>query len=240
MTIPIINKTILSMTLILTITLDVEASTDGCSSTVSTESKGCDVKSLLVKEEKELFKIEEAHPIPQNNNQTNISKELKSINVNHKGKELTIVRTLQDNKIGCPPNCIVPMGIDGVKTIGELETLDFIKKLNNKHSSLILDTRESVYYNRGTIPGALNLPSHMLEEDSKYFNDVIAILGIKKINDKWQFKEIHELLIFDDGITDNKASKAIKSLLKLSYPSDKILYYRGGVKSWKNLGLTVY
>ena len=80
----------------------------------------------------------------------------------------------------------------------------------------------------------------MLQADSQYFNDVIAILGIKKVADTWQLKDVYDLLIFDDGITDDKASKVIKSLLKLSYPSDKIFYYRGGFSSWKNLGLTSY
>ena len=227
------------MPLSLTLLLSTEPSIGGCnSSSASKELEGCESPNIFEKDRKDTFKIREV--VEPKNQHINITRELKSVNVKHKGKELTIVRNISNNKKSCPPFCIEPMNIKGVKTLGELETLEFIKSLNDKGNSIVLDIRENKYYREGTIPGALNLPLDMLQVDSKYFNDVIAILGIKKVAKKWQFKEVHDLLIFDDGITDNKASKAIKSLLKLSYPSDKIFYYRGGFSSWKNLGLTSY
>jgi rhodanese-related sulfurtransferase len=228
---------ILSISISTSILFASELSNTGCSSSVSKESYGCNSKSLLVVEKKNVFKIQEEN-LSQQSKQTNISESLHSISVNHKGKELRIIRNIIDDQKSCPPYCIVPMSIKGVRTVGELETLDFLKSLKEKGNSLVLDTRESRYYNEATIPGALNLPSHMLLEDSKYFSDVLSVLGIKKVDGSWQINEIRDLLIFDDGITDNKASKAIKSLLKLSYPSDKIFYYRGGFRSWKDLGLT--
>jgi hypothetical protein len=233
------NKILLPLSLTFSLLSGTELSVVGCSSSLSKESMGCDSKSILTLEKKDSFKIQE-ETVSSPYNQTNISEGLKSIRVNHKGKDLTIVRTIMNDERSCPPYCIVPITIDGVKTVGELETLDFLKTLEEKGNSIVFDTRESKYYNEGTIPGALNLPAHMLQEDSKYFNDVLSILGIKKVDDKWKFKEVHSLLIFDDGLTDDNAYKAIKSLLKLSYPSDKILYYRGGFTTWKNLGLTVY
>jgi rhodanese-related sulfurtransferase len=232
------NKTILLLPLMITTLFATEPSVIGCSSFISKDISGCDSKNIITEEKKDIFKIQEELFVPQNI-QTNISEKMKSVKILHKGKELTIVRNIHDVNKSCPPFCIVPMSIEGVKTVGELEVLDFLKNLNDKGNNLVLDTRESRYYNKGTIPGALNLPSHMLLKDSKYFDDVIAVLGIKKINDNKQVEEIHMLLIFDDGITDSKASEAIESLLKLSYPSDKILYYRGGFSSWKSLGLTL-
>ena len=226
------------MPLSLTLLLSTEPSTSACNSNVSEKLEGCESSNIFEKDRKDTFKIREV--VEPKNQHINITRELKSVNVKHKGKELTIVRNISNNKKSCPPFCIQPMNIKGVKTLGELETLEFIKSLNDKGNSIVLDIRESKYYREGTIPGALNLPLDMLQADSKYFNDVITILGIKKVDKKWQFKEVLDLLIFDDGITDNKASKAIKSLLKLSYPSDKIFYYRGGFSSWKNLGLTSY
>jgi hypothetical protein len=223
----------------LTTLLATEPSVIGCSSSISKDTDGCYSKNIITEEKKDIFKIHEEVLISKNI-QVNISEKMKSLKTLHKGKELIITRNTSDVNKSCPPFCIVPMHIKDVKTVGELEVLDFIKSLNDKGNNLILDTRESRYYNKSTIPGALNLPSHMLLKDSDYFDDVIAVLGIKKIDNKWQFKEIHNLLIFDDGITDNKASEAIESLLKLSYPSDKILYYRGGFSSWKSLGLTFY
>ena len=226
------------MPLSLILLLSTEPSTGACNFSVSEELEGCESSNIFEKDRKDTFKIREV--VEPKNQHINITRELKSVNVKHKGKELTIVRNISNNKKSCPPFCIEPMNIKGVKTLGELETLEFIKNLNDKGNSIVLDIRENKYYREGTIPGALNLPLDMLQADSKYFNDVISILGIKKVAKKWQFKEVHDLLIFDDGITDNKASKAIKSLLKLSYPSDKIFYYRGGFSSWKNLGLTSY
>ena len=239
MTIVKINKRIFSLALMLTILSAVEISVDGCNSSISKENTGCESNNILSVEKKDIFKIQEEIDT-HTKSQTNISRDLKSVALTHKGKALTIIRSINDEQKSCPPFCIVPMSIEGVKTVGELEVLDFIKSLNAKGNNLILDTRESKYYNKSTIPGALNLPSQMLIKDSDYFNDVIALLGIKKVSDKWQFDKTYNLLIFDDGITDGKASEAIESLLKLSYPSDKILYYRGGFSSWKSLGLTFY
>jgi len=234
-----INKILLPLSLTLTLLSGTESSVVGCSSSLSQESEGCDSQSILTAEKKDIFKINE-EKIPSQYIQTNISKELKSIKVNHKGENVIVIRKITDDQKSCPPYCIVPISIDGVKTVGELETLDFLKTLEEKGNSIVFDTRESKYYNEGTIPGALNLPAHMLQEDSKYFNDVLSVLGIKKVDDTWKFKEVHSLLIFDDGLTDDNAYKAIKSLLKLSYPSDKILYYRGGFSMWKDLGLSIY
>lgn len=233
------NKTIFLIPLMVTLLLGEEPINDGCRSSFSKEIKGCDSKNIFKDEKDEFFRIRE-EVVKFQGSHTNITKLLSSVTINHKGSELTIVRNIRDDKKSCPPFCIAAMNIMDVETIGELETLDFIKNLNENRSSLILDTRESKQYNKGTIPAALNLPFSMLQADSQYFNDVIAILGIKKVADIWQLKDVYDLLIFDDGITDDKASKVIKSLLKLSYPSDKIFYYRGGFSSWKNLGLTSY
>jgi rhodanese-related sulfurtransferase len=241
MSIYTINKILLPLSLSLTLLSGTESSVIGCSSALSQENEGCDSQSILTStsEKKDIFKIQEKK-FPSQYIQTNISKELKSIKVNHKGENVIVIRKITDDQKSCPPYCIVPISIDGVKTVGELETLDFLKTLGEKGDSIVLDTRESKYYNEGTIPGALNLPAHMLQEDSKYFKDVLSILGIKKVNDKWKVDAPHNLLIFDNGLTDDNAYKTIKSLLRLSYPVDNILYYRGGFSTWKDLGLTIY
>ena len=254
------NKLVLSIFLISTSLYGSDLLIEGCSSSISKESKGCESKNIFKEEKKDIFTIEEklvntikaikqkeTFKIHEENTllteksfQTNISKELRTININYKGQDFTIIRKVVDDKKSCPPHCIVPMNIDGVRTVGELETLDFIKNLNKNADSLILDIRENKDYNKGTIPGALNLPAHMLKVDSKYFKEVLTVLGIQYLDGKWKCKDIHDLLIFDDGVTDNKAFEVIKSLLKLSYPSDKIFYYRGGFSSWKSFGLTIY
>ena len=252
------NKIIVPISLLSTLLYAEESLIVGCSSSIS-NNNGCASKNILQEEKKDIFKIEEnllntikavkqkevfkihqEEDVLNKSFQTNISRELRSVNINYKGQDLTIIRNVIDDKKSCPPHCIVPMNIDAVKTVGELETLNFIKNLNKNAESLILDLRANKDYNNGTIPGALNLPSHMLKEDSKYFNEVLKVLGVKYVYGKWKCDDIHDLLIFDDGITDTKAFEVIKTLLRLSYPSDKIFYYRGGFSSWKSFGLTIY
>jgi hypothetical protein len=37
----------------------------------------------------------------------------------------------------------------------------------------------------------------------------------------------------------DQSPRAIKGLLHLGYPAEKLLYYRGGMQDWMILGLTV-
>ena len=178
-----------------------------------------------------------------------ITEELSSIITKHKGEEIKIER-IQDPKHRlknsfsktsreCPPFCIQPMNIGNVKTIGELEVLSFIKAMENDSTSILMDTRTREWYKNNTIPGAINLPFTMLKTDSKYIDKILTLLGGEKIKNKWNFENVQKLLIFSNGQWDAQASKAIKSLIEIGYPEDKILYYRGGMQSWQILGLTV-
>ncbi len=36
-----------------------------------------------------------------------------------------------------------------------------------------------------------------------------------------------------------QSPRAVKGLLALGFPPEKILYYRGGMQAWQSLGLTV-
>jgi hypothetical protein len=79
----------------------------------------------------------------------------------------------------------------------------------------------------------------MLKPKSKYKNQILKLLGVKRIKKRWSFRHVHKLLIFDNGILDSRASKIIKTLIEIGYPKNRLLYYRGGVESWKRLGLTL-
>jgi len=174
---------------------------------------------------------------------TAISEQLLSVKVLHETKEILIEREVLTHKETCPPFCIQPMYIGNVLTVGELEVLSFIDKLKEKKARLLIDVRESAFYLKGSIPGSINLPFSMLKAKSKYKEEVLKLLGatvIKKNSSlKWSFKEAQTLLIFGDSNTSDEASNAIKELLKLGYPSSKLLYYRAGLTSWKALGLTI-
>ncbi|SFV60117.1 hypothetical protein MNB_SV-14-1345 [hydrothermal vent metagenome] len=179
-----------------------------------------------------------------------ITEDLDSIVIQEDGKEVKIER-IQDEKHRltsnfsktsreCPPFCVQPMNIGNVKTIGELELLKDIKKMQKDDSDMLLiDARTRDWSRQGTIPSSVNLPFTMLQKDSKHLNKILNLLGAKKENGKWNFDKVPTMIIFSNGLWDAQATKAIKSLVELGCPEDKILYYRGGMQSWNILGLTV-
>jgi len=178
----------------------------------------------------------------------NITKDIASVTTFHKDEKVIISRDQNTKRRltnnftktsrECPPFCIQPMYIGKVKTVGELELLEFVKALNNESQTLLLDTRTTEWYKASTIPGSVNLPFTMLKKESKYFDKVLTILGGTKDGDKWDFGKVQTLMIYSNGVWDAQATTAIKSLIEVGYPEDKILYYRGGMQSWQNLGLT--
>ena len=201
---------------------------------------GCTISSLVKST---------TNPFTQENNCSNalskekttkISEQLTSVKVLHENVEVLIEREIVDNKFTCPPFCIQPMKIEEVKTVGELEALAFIDKLKEKKSRLLIDVRESVDYEKATIPGAINLPFSMFSDGSKYQKEILKLLGGKKVNNKWIFKNPQILLVFGKNVISNEASSMIKKLVEFGYPTNKLLFYRSGFESWKHLGLTTY
>ncbi len=166
-----------------------------------------------------------------------ITKDLKSVVVSFQKREFLIER-IDDRE--CPPYCIAPMKIDNIKTVGELETIEFMKSLKKNRNRLVVDVRSSVEYKQNSLPTAINIPYSMLTPNSKYREEILKLLGVRKLKKGWHFKYVYKLLIFDNGILDNRAIKMINSLIKIGYPKNKILYYRGGVDSWRELGLTLF
>ena len=218
----------------------------GCATAISNELEGCSPQNILGNEEKTLLETVKTIDLMDKNEikTIDISAQLSFVEIKHQGKELIIERTSSNEAPMCPPFCIQPMQIKGVLTVGELETLNFIEKLKEKKSRLLVDARVNKEYKTKTIPGAINLPYKMLNERSLYQEEVLKLLGAKKklnvkSGDKWFFKNAQLLLIFGGGSFSSEAPIAIKQLLKMGYPKNKILYYRGGINSWKASGLTL-
>ena len=178
-----------------------------------------------------------------------ITEELTSITAKHKGSSIVIKRiqnpntelnsALTNTSKECPPYCIQPMNIGKVKTLGELEVLEFIKEMKDSSGSLLIDARTREWHKKGTIPSAINLPFTMLKKDGKYINKILTLLGGDKVGNSWSFDNAQKLLIFSNGAWDEQATLAIKNLIDVGYPEDKILYYRGGIQMWNSVGLTV-
>ena len=93
-----------------------------------------------------------------------ITPKLASVDVMHNGKKITIQRN-QDNKNNvdprfaktsrnCPPFCINPIKLaPGVETIGEVEILDYIKKMSGGDKSImIIDSRTPDWVKKARFP----------------------------------------------------------------------------------------
>jgi len=227
---------ILSFCLFLCLNLNADI---GCPSSAMESQNGCSENDIFQDNSSTLKKLDESNSENILVGKVNITKDLESVRFFYQKKEFLIERTANIKEQNCPPHCIQSMNIGDVKTVGELETLDFISSLQHKKNRILVDTRSVKEYKKSTIPGAINIPSILLDSTSKHRDDILKLLGAKKLQKKWYFRNIQKLLLFDNGILDNQATKIIENLIAIGYPKNKILYYRGGFNSWKNLGLTL-
>jgi len=180
-----------------------------------------------------------------------ITDSISSIKTKDSGKIVKIMR-VQDSKNllsddytktsrQCPPFCIQPTKINkDIKNIAELEVLNFIKNKVSAHKGILVDSRLRSWFELETIPSAINIPYTAVENKSKKKTKALfKALGMRVEPDgKWNFSNVKELLIFDNGIWCEQAQHFVDGILKNNYPTDKILYYRAGFQGWKLLGFT--
>jgi len=141
----------------------------------------------------------------------------------------------------CPPFCIQPYEvIPGMKTIGEIELIRFMRQDVGANQGVLIDARMPKWYKQGTIPGAVNIPFSIFSKANgdRYINKLLPLLGAQKSSNGWHFDQAQRIVIFDNGPWCQQANLAIKNLLKLGYPKEKIFYYRGGIQYWQILGFT--
>jgi rhodanese-related sulfurtransferase len=140
----------------------------------------------------------------------------------------------------CPPHCIPKIKVDNIKTVSELELIDFIKNKVYKKKGILVDARLKGAYRLETIPGAINIPFTVVQVDSKKITDsLFKALGAKIQSDgSYDFNNAKDLAVFCSGLWCKSSTKLIKGLIDKGYPKDKILWYRDGLQAWKLLGLT--
>jgi len=186
--------------------------------------------------------------------EVNITTALASVNVMHDGRKVTIMRNQnQSNTVNSdfaktsrkwPPFCIQPGELaPGVKTIGELEVLQFLKIINEGDASImIVDSRTPDWVKKGTIPGTMNIPWDKLDIGKSGSTAVAEVLekqlSVKRQDGFWNFDGAKTLVMFCNGSWCGQSPTNIKDLLKIGYPAHKIFWYRGGMQDWENLGLT--
>jgi len=184
----------------------------------------------------------------------NITADLPSVEVMHGGQKVTIMRVQnQNNTISpdfaktsrkCPPFCIQPGVLaPGVETIGELEVLDYLKKMSDGDKSImVVDSRTPDWVEKGTIPGAVNIPWDKLNIGKSDPITVQEILekhfGARNQDGFYMFDNAKTVVMFCNGPWCGQSPTNIKGLLKIGYPAHKIKWYRGGMQDWESLGLS--
>ncbi len=181
--------------------------------------------------------------------QVMITHGLQSVDVKHDGKTVSITR-VQEKK-----NEIVkfyrkttrgtiqamhPFAPHAVETIGEREIIDYIKKMSEGDSSIIIiDSRTPAWVKRsGLIPGAVNIPFTKFAESAdtlEIMEDEFDVIPGETFN----FSNAKTLVMYCNGNWCGQSPTAIRKLLSMGYPAAKIKYFRGGMQSWAALGLSV-
>jgi len=176
------------------------------------------------------------------------------VTVKHNGKDVVIKRDQNPDAVvvdafaktsrACPPFCIQPITLaPGVETLGEAEMIDYLVKASTDDSILIIDSRTPNWVERGTIPGAKNLPwtdlSTAKGADPLSIGEILVDeFGAEEFDGLWKFGNAKTLVLFCNGMWCGQSPTNIKSLLDFGYPAHKIKWYRGGMQNWSNLGLT--
>lgn len=162
----------------------------------------------------------------------------------------------------CPPFCIQPVvPSPDVSAIGELEVFDFMENEMRDGTGVLVDARTPTWFKKGTIPGSINLPFTQLSktaEDPEMI-EALELLGATErqepgfftklledwgwldttgLTEKWDFRQAKKLVVWCNGPACGQSPRAIRGLLAVGYPGDKIKYYRGGMQMWQLWGLT--
>jgi len=197
-----------------------------------------------------------AFAIAQNSNNNEkilvkISKDISSINTTDNGHKVKISRVQDSDNVltddytktsrACPPFCIQPTKIDkNIQNIEELELLSFIQNKVTKNRGILVDSRLKSWFELETIPSSINIPYTALQNQPRAkVQKIFKALGMKIKTDKtWDFSNVKELAIFDNGVWCKQAQYFVEALLKYNYPTSKLSYYRSGFQGWKLVGLT--
>jgi len=183
-----------------------------------------------------------------------ITPSLEAVTTRHAGEPVTIQRNQdQANTIApafqktsrrCPPFCIQPMRMPGgVETIGEIEMLDYLRRVaDGDDSVLVIDSRGPDWLERGTIPGSVNIHYKRLSLRATDELSIAQILEDKfdaeRLDELWNFRHAKTLVLYCNGPWCGQSPTNIRALLRFGYPPNKIKWYRGGMQAWEILGLT--
>ena len=183
-----------------------------------------------------------------------ITPEKATATVMHNGKKMTLMRNQDEkNEINpafqitsrkCPPFCIKPIKLEkDVETVAELEMIDALEKMASGNKNiLVVDNRTPDWYQRGTIPGAVNIPFTKINRskgaDDLSIAESLEAFGAKETAKGWDFSKVKTIYLFCNGMWCGQSPLGIAGLIGEGFPAKKIKWYRGGMQDWEVLGLT--
>ncbi|MCW8883526.1 MAG: rhodanese-like domain-containing protein [Sedimenticola sp.] len=183
-----------------------------------------------------------------------ITRDIAEFQVTHGTKQITVKRK-QDRASTitsdfaltsrpCPPFCAQPMQVaPGVVTVGEVELVAFMKNQLADGSGILIDARTPDWHARGTIPGSINIPFTHLNPgqgaDDITLGDALVRLGVVENDNGWDFSKAKQLVLWCNGPWCGQSPTAIKGLLSIGFPAEKLFYYRGGMQVWQIFGLPI-
>ena len=151
----------------------------------------------------------------------------------------------------CPPFCIQPtnpFAPANVETVSELDIIHAVRDMSKGDKSImVIDARTPVWTTAkkgGTIKGAVNISFKKLDSKAvaKDPDAVIEILtskfGVTEQDGIFNFTKAKTLYLFCNGLWCGQSPAAIRALLSLGYPENKLKYYRSGMNAWHSLGLS--
>ena len=148
----------------------------------------------------------------------------------------------------CPPFCIqptAPFSPAEVDTVTELDIIHAARDVaGGDKGFVVIDARTPGWAKQGTIPHSVNVPftklnSKALAKDPMAVVDILtAQFGVKDMDGVLNYDNAKTLYLYCNGSWCGQSPAAIRALLTMGYPPDKIKYYRGGMHAWKSLGLT--
>jgi rhodanese-related sulfurtransferase len=186
--------------------------------------------------------------------EVNITSDLDQFQVPHGEQTITIKRNQDTGAMlefnfartsrPCPPFCAQPMqAAPGIQTIGEVELVAFMRTHLTEGTGLLIDARTPDWHQRGTIPGSVNIPFTHLNPlqgaDDLTLEEALAKLGVTPRDSGWDFTRAKTIVLWCNGPWCGQSPTAIRGLLSIGYPADKIQYYRGGMQLWRIFGLPV-
>lgn len=128
-----------------------------------------------------------------------------------------------------------------IETYGELEVLEFLEELQDDPQMLFVDCRKEGWFKARTIPGAVNIPFIYFTEVGKWEKnklEALEMMGVKVTQEGYDFSKAKTVLFFCNGVWCRQSPQMIEALLEIGFPPEKMKWYRGGLQSWLNVGMT--